>query len=73
MTSHAAVVGRQMGKPSVVGAGAIVVNEKAKQFSVGGTDDQGRRLAVVRRPDRGSEVGAVASKPSEILQVSTAR
>ena len=30
MTSHAAVVGRQMGKPSVVGAGALEVDEHAQ-------------------------------------------
>src|SRR3954465_10406755 len=30
MTSHAAVVGRQMGKPSIVGAGALEVDEAAK-------------------------------------------
>ncbi|MGE3844160.1 MAG: pyruvate, phosphate dikinase, partial [Vicinamibacterales bacterium] len=35
MTSHAAVVGRQMGKPSVVGAGGVVVNEASRTFSVG--------------------------------------
>ncbi len=28
MTSHAAVVGRQMGKPSIVGAGALDIDEK---------------------------------------------
>src|ERR687897_529500 len=36
MTSHAAVVGRQMGKPSIVGAGALVIDEKDKQFTVDG-------------------------------------
>ena len=36
MTSHAAVVGRQMGKPSIVGAGELNINEHAKQFTVGG-------------------------------------
>ena len=30
MTSHAAVVGRQMGKPSIVGAGELEINETAK-------------------------------------------
>src|SRR6202040_2505034 len=30
MTSHAAVVGRQMGKPSVVGAGELEIDEKRK-------------------------------------------
>ncbi len=36
-TSHAAVVGRQMGKPCVVGCGAIEINEAAGQFSIGET------------------------------------
>src|SRR5204863_48015 len=36
MTSHAAVVGRQMGKPSVVGAGGLEIHEHAKQFRVSG-------------------------------------
>ena len=36
MTSHAAVVGRQMGKPAVVGASAIRVNEEAKQVTIDG-------------------------------------
>ena len=38
MTSHAAVVGRQMGKPSVVGAGALEIDERAQDAStIGGT------------------------------------
>src|SRR6187402_1793492 len=36
MTSHAAVVGRQMGKPSVVGAGELEISEASKQFRVDG-------------------------------------
>jgi pyruvate, orthophosphate dikinase len=36
MTSHAAVVGRQMGKPSVVGCGALDINAKARTLKVGG-------------------------------------
>src|SRR5712664_3660530 len=36
MTSHAAVVGRQMGKPSVVGAGSLEIDEARKQFRVNG-------------------------------------
>ena len=34
MTSHAAVVGRQMGKPSIVGAGALEISESAKELRV---------------------------------------
>ncbi|MEN6345933.1 MAG: pyruvate, phosphate dikinase [Armatimonadia bacterium] len=36
-TSHAAVVGRQMGTPCVVGCGEIEIDEKKKQFVARGT------------------------------------
>ena len=56
MTSHAAVVGRQMGKPSIVGAGELEIDEDAQGSSrVDGQDGQGRRLRLVRRPDRRGE------------------
>jgi len=69
MTSHAAVVGRQMGKPAVVGCGAIVLNEKDSSFQVGST--------VIREGDNISIDGAtgevllgeIKTRPSEILQV----
>jgi pyruvate,orthophosphate dikinase len=69
MTSHAAVVGRQMGKPCVVGAGGIEVNEEAGAFRVAGK--------TVREGDYVSfdgltgevKVARVATTPSEILQV----
>ncbi len=37
MTSHAAVVARGWGKPCVAGCGAVVIDYKAKLFTVGGT------------------------------------
>ncbi len=68
MTSHAAVVGRQMGKPSVVGAGDLEIDEAGKTFSVKGqTVKQGDYLSF----DGSSgevKLARVASKPSEILQ-----
>src|SRR5688500_5701675 len=69
MTSHAAVVGRQMGKPSVVGAGELVI------------DEDGRTLRIKDRIVKEGEfisfdgltgevkIAQVASQPSEILQV----
>jgi pyruvate,orthophosphate dikinase len=71
MTSHAAVVGRQMGKPSIVGASDIDVDEDGKQFTVAGQ--------TVREGDYVSfdgltgevKLARVASKPSEVLQVVT--
>jgi pyruvate,orthophosphate dikinase len=69
MTSHAAVVGRQMGKPSVVGAGALEIDEKARVFRVG--DRTVREGEYVSFDGLSGEVkiAQVASKPSEILQV----
>ena len=69
MTSHAAVVGRQMGKPSVVGAGELWVDERARTVTV--------NTQVVREGDFISfdgltgevKLGQVDTKPSEILQV----
>jgi pyruvate,orthophosphate dikinase len=69
MTSHAAVVGRQMGKPSVVGCGALDINAKAKTIKVGGK--------VVKEGDPISIDGStgevmlaeVPTMPSEVIQV----
>jgi pyruvate,orthophosphate dikinase len=69
MTSHAAVVGRQMGRPSVVGASALRIDEKAKQFNVGGqTLKEGDWLSFDGLTGE-VKIGKVATKPSEILQV----
>jgi pyruvate,orthophosphate dikinase len=69
MTSHAAVVGRQMGKPSVVGAGALEINEAAKQFKVNGqTVKEGDYLSFDGLSGE-VKLARAASKPSEILQV----
>ncbi len=69
MTSHAAVVGRQMGRPSIVGAGALQIDEKGKTFRV--------RDQVVKEGDYVSfdglngevKIGKFPTKPSEIMQV----
>jgi pyruvate,orthophosphate dikinase len=69
MTSHAAVVGRQMGKPSVVGAGELVINEAGKQFTVNGqTVKEGEYVSFDGLTGE-VKIARVASKPSEILQV----
>jgi pyruvate, orthophosphate dikinase len=69
MTSHAAVVGRQMGKPSVVGAGALDISESARQFHVGGkTVKEGDFISFDGLTGE-VKIAQVASKPSEILQV----
>jgi pyruvate,orthophosphate dikinase len=69
MTSHAAVVGRQMGKPSVVGAGELEIHEAGRSFGI--------KSQTVKEGDYISfdgltgevKIARVASKPSEILQV----
>jgi len=69
MTSHAALVARQMGKVCVVGCGALDINYKARQFAVGNL--------VVREGDwislDGSTgevlLGQIPTQPSEIIRV----
>jgi pyruvate, orthophosphate dikinase len=69
MTSHAAVVGRQMGKPSVVGAGGLEIHESAKRFRVSGqTIKEGDYVSFDGLTGE-VKLARVASKPSEILQV----
>jgi pyruvate,orthophosphate dikinase len=69
MTSHAAVVGRQMGKPSVVGAGALEVSEASKTCQVGSqTIKEGDWVSFDGLTGE-VKLGQVATKPSEILQV----
>ncbi len=64
MTSHAAVVGRQMGKPSIVGAGELAHRRARQDVHRQGADRQGRRLRRVRRPHRRGEArqGGVAAE-----------
>ena len=69
MTSHAAVVGRQMGKPSIVGAGELRIDEHGKSFTVKGkTVKEGDYLAFDGLTGE-VKLAKIASQPSEILQV----
>ena len=52
VSSHAALVARQMGKVCVCGAAALEVDYQARTVTVGRQDVQGRRLAVDRRHRR---------------------
>jgi pyruvate,orthophosphate dikinase len=68
-TSHAAVVGRQMGKPSVVGCGALHIDAKAKWLKVAGkTLKEGDNIAI---DGSTGEVflAELPTSPSEVLQV----
>ncbi len=69
MTSHAAVVGRQMGKPSVVGAGGIHVDEKNRVFTVAGQSVREGDWVSFDGLTGEVKIGKVATRPSEILQV----
>ena len=71
MTSHAAVVGRQMGKPSIVGAGDLDISESARQFRVGGQTVKEGDFVSFDGLTGEVKLAKVASKPSEILQVTS--
>jgi pyruvate,orthophosphate dikinase len=69
MTSHAAVVGRQMGKPSVVGCGALDIDARARRMKVDGkTLGEGDPIAI---DGSTGEVflAELPTSPSEVLQV----
>ena len=69
MTSHAAVVGRQMGKPSVVGAGSS--RSTSRRGRCASRIRPSRKATSSRSTASRGEVklAQVASQPSEILQV----
>ena len=69
MTSHAAVVGRQMGKPSVVGAGELEIDEGRGRVRVGGVEIFKDEYLSFDGLTGEVKCGQVATKPSEILQV----
>ncbi|MFN2444259.1 MAG: pyruvate, phosphate dikinase [Vicinamibacterales bacterium] len=69
MTSHAAVVGRQMGKPSIVGAGELSIDEKGKSFTVRGKTVKEGGFVSFDGLTGEVKIARVASQPSEILRV----
>ena len=71
MTSHAALVARQMGKVCVAGCGSLKINYKTQTMTVAGKDivvKQGDYLSI---DGTTGEViaGELATKPAEVLQV----
>lgn len=71
MTSHAALVARQMGKVCVAGCGSLKINYKTKSVSVEGKDivlKEGDYLSI---DGSTGEVlaGKLETKPSEVVQV----
>jgi pyruvate, orthophosphate dikinase len=69
MTSHAAVVGRQMGKPSVVGAGELQISEGDRVVRIKGQALKEGDWVSFDGLSGEVKVGQVATRPSEILQV----
>ena len=69
MTSHAAVVGRQMGKPAVVGCGVAKVHEEKKQLIIGKlTVKEGDWISIDGSTGE-VRLGNIKTQPSEIIQV----
>ncbi|HEY7790546.1 MAG TPA: pyruvate, phosphate dikinase [Vicinamibacterales bacterium] len=68
MTSHAAVVGRQMGKPAVVGAGELQIQEHAREFRVSGHTVREGDFVSFDGLTGEVKLGQVKTQPSEILQ-----
>ncbi len=69
MTSHAALVARQMGKVCVVGCEALDIDYKARTITVGGTVvKEGEWLSIDGFTGE-VIVGKLETRPSEVLQV----
>ena len=69
MTSHAAVVGRQMGKPSVVGCGALDIDARTRKLKVGGrTLNEGDPISIDGSTGE-VMLQDVPTSASEIIQV----
>jgi pyruvate,orthophosphate dikinase len=69
MTSHAAVVGRQMGKPAVVGCGALRIDEEGKRLQVNGkTFKEGDWISIDGSTGEVLD-GQIPTRPSGIIQV----
>jgi len=68
-TSHAAVVGRQMGKPAVVGCASLVIDEEGAVASLGNvTLREGDYLSIDGTTGE-ILLGDVPKAPSEVIQV----
>ena len=62
VSSHAALVARQMGKVCVCGAGALQIDYAAKTLTVDGADLQGRRFPLHQR-HRSAKSMPASSRP----------
>src|SRR5258706_9300006 len=69
MTSHAAVVGRQMGKPSVVGCSAIRVDEHGRTFTAGAVTVKEGDFVSIDGTTGGAFQGDFPTRACAILQI----
>jgi len=71
MTSHAALVARQMGKVCVAGCGTLNIDYKAGEMRVEGTDHLIKEGDYISIDGTTGEVikGELTTKPSEVIQV----
>jgi pyruvate, orthophosphate dikinase len=71
MTSHAALVARQMGKVCVAGCGSLKINYKTQTMTVAGKDIVVKQGDYISIDGTTGEViaGELATKPAEVLQV----
>jgi pyruvate,orthophosphate dikinase len=69
MTSHAAVVARGMGKPCIVGCGALQFAEDGRSFGAGGRVVREGDLVSIDGSTGEVLLGEIRTSPSEILRV----
>jgi pyruvate,orthophosphate dikinase len=71
MTSHAALVARQMGKVCVAGCGALKINYKDRTISVDGMSEPIKEGDFISIDGTTGEVikGKLETRPSEVIQV----
>jgi pyruvate,orthophosphate dikinase len=71
MTSHAALVARQMGKVCVAGCGTLIINYKERTIGVEGKDVVIKEGDFISIDGSTGEVikGKLETKPSEVIQV----
>ncbi|MBI5375837.1 MAG: pyruvate, phosphate dikinase [Candidatus Schekmanbacteria bacterium] len=73
MTSHAAVVGRQMGKPSVVGCGGLQIDIKAGKLTIGGMHKKRGDFISIEGTTGEVFLENMPTIPSEIIRVVTGK
>lgn len=71
MTSHAALVARQMGKVCVAGCGALLIDYKSREIKVEGKNTILKEGDFISIDGTTGEVfeGKISTKPSEVVQV----